>query len=86
MNPTEVKSTFNRNHNTEEQTTTGTLGTVPYMVVKRTDFAEPDRTGGRQYTVRHSIYIRNDENQWVAASEQRSREALIAFGFIRDQD
>ena len=84
MNPTEVRTTFNRNDNAEEQTTTGLMGSVPYKIIKRTDYEALDHTGGRHYTVRHSIYVKNDQNNWVAASEQRSKEALLSFGFIKE--
>jgi hypothetical protein len=84
MNPTEVRSTFKRSPNAEEQTTTGLLGSLPYMIVKLTEYGAHDRRGGRSYTIKHMIYVKNDQMQWVAASEQRSKEALISFGFIQE--
>jgi hypothetical protein len=84
MHPTEVKTTFAQNSNTEEQTTTGLLGSIWYKIIKRTDYGAPDRNGGRSFKINYSIYIQNDLRQWVPASEVRSREALISFGFIRE--
>lgn len=82
MNPTQVKTTYNRNADAEEQITTGLLGSIPYKIIKRTDYGEVDNKGGRPFGVKYFIYVNNDQNQWVPASEQMSRQALISFNFI----
>jgi hypothetical protein len=83
MTPTHVKSTFRKNSNTEEKITTGFLGTVPYMIVRRTEYGAPDVHGGRHYTVKHFVHTKNEIEQWVPLSDLRGREVLVSFGIVQ---
>lgn len=85
MNPTHVKSTFRKNSNVEEKITTGLLGSVPYMIVRRTEYSAPDARGGRHFTVKHLVHTKNEIEQWVPLSDLRGKEVLISFGIVQGE-
>jgi len=86
MSPTQVKSTYRKNAQFEEQTTTGILGTVPYKIVKVIEHRQAFINEGKSHRgAQFSVYtLASDSKEWVPVFSQKSREVLISFGFFTE--
>ena len=85
MTPTNVKSTFRKTANAEEKITTGLLGSIPYMIIRRTDYQPPDQYGGRHFKVKHHVHTKNEVGDWVPLSDLRGKEILVSFGIVQGE-
>jgi len=76
MAPTQVRTAFQDRPGITQQTTTGYLGQNFYTIIKIVE--------ATAFRPKYIIKVKNEQGNWVSSSAFRSKEVLVSFGFIAE--